>query len=180
MNLIKWDWIQFKEGIRSTFYQLSSAALIYVYFNEVSMGYYNTFIIMQYIVLTVIAFYLYDKRYSIKDSICLAFLTVWLNSYYWEIPLHLNEVLSNGFHVGMLVQLTRLIPLIYFIPNYTIGASGKRLLLVGLGYSTITMITRLLHILPWRIGMYLYVPNRLVCLIILVKTIIEATPRQSV
>jgi hypothetical protein len=125
----------------------------------------------------MLAVYLYNRRYSFKEALCLGFLTVFLNSYYWELPLHMAEVLSGTLHVGMLVQLWRLVPVPFFLGHYRF--TDRRLVSLGLGFSFVILCLKYaLRILPVRL--MLYAVNRLVCLLILTKTIIEAEPKIQV
>lgn len=178
-----WMWIygnglKIRENFKFTFYLLAEAFILAIFVTGFQIGYYRTHLIIQYALLTVIASYLYNQRNSIKEAICLSFLTVFLNSYYWEIPLHLAEFLSGSIHRGMLVQLWRLIPIPFFLSRYDFSAKSRFILSLGLGFSGIVMCLR--FILNLKLNyVLLYALNRLVCLLLLVKVVMEAEKTTS-
>jgi len=172
-----WMWLHnskvwFRERVAKELFTIVSVAVFFSAWSiGVSMGYYTTFLILQYIVFTVLAVYVFDTRRSFKQAISLGFLTVWLNSFYWEAPLHLAELLSGGPHIGMLVQVWRLAPLPFLLKNYSFDKYAKPTLAVGLFLSTVIMYLRIyLHIKYW----WMYPLNRLICLLLLVKVVAEA------
>jgi len=172
-----WMWLHnsqiwFRERAAAELFTIGSvAAFFFAWSLGVSMGYYTTFLILQYIVFTVLAVYLFNTRRSFKHAISLGFLVVFLNSFYWEAPLHLAELLGSGPHIGMLVQVWRLAPLPFLLKNYSFDKYAKPTLAVGLFVSTVIMYLRIyLHIKYW----WIYPLNRLICLLLLVKVVTEA------
>jgi len=166
---------QFPHRLINIFYLGSTIFAWIILIKEISIGYYTTFLIIQYIAFTILAISIFNIRYNFKEAVCLGFLVVFLNSFYWELPLHLAEILSGPPHVGMLVQLWRLIPVPFLLSKYRFKQNAKPILELGLGFSGIIMISKFLLklSLPW---IYVYVLNRLVCLLLLIKVIMEATP----
>jgi hypothetical protein len=167
------DIIRIRERFKSSFFIVSALVFILVYNTKASIGFYTTTLLLQYISLTMLSVHMFNQRYNIKQALSLGFLTVFLNSYYWEIPLHLAEILSGDLHVGMLVQLWRLVPLLFFLKHFEFSAYDRWLLSLGLGFSAVVMFLKLYSRLPYG-WVYLYPVNRFVCLCLLLKVLIEA------
>ena len=159
------------EWFKHLFYIGGAVALEAVWVFKASIGFYTTHLIMQYIALTMIATYLYNQRYTIKQAVCLGFLTVFLNSFYWELPLHIVEFVLIGFYPAQLVQLWRLTPLIWFYKRDMLTMKNGKTLVYGFLFSLTALFYRnRIGILPWN--PYLHSLNRLVCLLVLVYVII--------
>ena len=159
------------EWFKHLFYIGGAVALEAVWVFKASIGFYTTHLIMQYIALTMIATYLYNQRYTIKQAVCLGFLTVFLNSFYWELPLHIVEFVLIGFYPAQLVQLWRLTPLIWFYKRDMLTMKNGKTLVYGFLFSLTALFYRnRIGILPWN--PYLHPLNRLVCLLVLVYVII--------
>lgn len=177
MWLYETEFVQIKERFRGNFYIISLCVLTLIYESGFSVGFYTTSLLIQYTAFTVFSVYIFNLRYNIKQALCLGFLTVFLNSYYWEMPLHLAEVLSGSIHAGMIVQLWRLVPLLFFFKHYRFTKYDRATLSLGLGFSTIIMALRYgLHIS----GVILYPVNRFVCLCLLLKVLIEAVLKEYI
>ena len=159
------------EWFKHLFYIGGAVALEAVWVFKASIGFYTTHLIMQYIALTMIATYLYNQRYTIKQAVCLGFLTVFLNSFYWELPLHIVEFVLIGFYPAQLVQLWRLTPLIWFYKRDMLTMKIGKTLVYGFLFSLAALFSRTrISRLPWN--PYLHPLNRLVCLLVLVYVII--------
>lgn len=162
--------IHVSEGFKSLFYICGVASLGVVGVVKASIGFYATTLVMQYIALTMLATYLYSQRYEVKQAVCLAFLTVFLNSYYWELPLHLTEYFMGSFYVAQLVQLWRLTPLLFFIPRGMIARDSLKPLLAGAVFSFVLMVYRSQRYRqPFQA--ITHPVNRLVCLAVLIYVI---------
>ena len=171
-----WMWlydsqIRCPDVLKYYFYLIGFAFIMFVANAGVEIGFYTTNLLMQYALLTMVATFLYNQREPIKEAVSLAFLTVFLNSFYWELPLHIAEVFSGGLHIGMLVQLWRLFPAVWFLKNYTFNDRSKKTLATGLLFSLLLSGAAYLNITP-NIVTYSFV--RIVCLLYLVQTIVEA------
>jgi len=170
-----WMWLhgsslQAPKYYRYYFYLAAASAILLLGATGFSVGYYRTHILVQYVLLTAASVCLYSQRFSFKDALCLGFLTVYMNSYYWELPLHIAEYLTLKFHAGMLVQLARLIPLPYLLSRYR--PTSYALVKVGLGLSGAAVA---LHFrVSILMGNMLYALARTFCLWCLTKTIIES------
>jgi len=171
-----WMWlydtdINVSEGSKPLFYigGITAAGLVWAF--KVTIGFYATTLIIQYILLTMLAVYLYTQRYDVKQAVCLGFLTVFLNSFYWELPLHILEFVLIGFYPAQLVQLWRLTPLIWFYKRDMLTMKNGEKLVYGFLFSLAALFYRnMTGVLPWN--PYLHPLNRLVCLIVLVYVII--------
>ena len=177
MWLYETDMVTVRERVRWNYYIIAGLVFKLVYESKYSIGFYTNTLFLQYIVFTVLATYLFNQRYDIKQAISLAFLTVFLNSYYWELPLHLAEILSGQLHTGMIVQLWRLVPVLFFLKHYNFNALSRVQLSLGLLLSTGLMFIRYYRLVGYTVFPYLHPLNRVVCLMILVKVIIEAPPK---
>ena len=99
MWLYDTDVVRIRERFRWSFYVVSALVFRLIYEYRVSVGFYTNSLLLQYTVFTVFSVYVFNQRYNIKQALCLGFLTVFLNSYYWELPLHLAEVLLSLIHI---------------------------------------------------------------------------------
>lgn len=178
-----WMWlhnskIHFTERVKYFFYMASMVFAWAIWITGMKIGYYRTHLIIQYVIHTILAIYIFNQRNDFKEALCLGFLIVFLNSYYWELPLHLAEFLSGLPHVGMLVQLWRLIPIPFLMNNYKFKQNTYPLLSLGLGFSGMVMVLHLIIELKldWST---VYVVNRLACLLVLVKIVVEATQKKN-
>jgi len=169
INLLRYR-VRIYEGCKYIFYITLYVFCFAVYMSGFSVGYYTTTLLILYALMTGVSTWIYNREHHFLEAVSLAFLTVQLNSLYWEMPLHISEMLSVGFHVGMLVQATRLLPLLWFIPNLKLGVKGKRWLLAGFGLSGVLMTLRL-WVLPHVWGKWVHVLNRVLCLAVLVYVV---------
>jgi len=141
---------------------------------RISIGFYTTTILAQYIFLIVVSFYLYTQRKPVIQSICLAFLTVFLNSLYWELPLHVLEIIQVGFHSGQIVQFWRLLPLAFFLKRFKFNQEQVRLVIMG---EILAVLLIMLRYTMRPQGNYLiFFFARFICMTVLTKAVIEAEP----
>lgn len=163
------------EWLRPVFYLSGLAAITAVKATGFSVGFYRNALIIAYILLTMAAVTLYGTRYTFSKAVCLGFLTVFLNSYYWELVLHLGEYLTVGFYVEQLAQLWRLTPLAFFLRRYRFHYTKP--LWGGLVISAGAIYIKNLFVLDdpqwWTVMMV----NRAVCLLLLTYTVLRAEPR---
>ena len=181
-----WMWLydspyNFPDKWKYSFIQGSAGFLIISVIMKFEIGYYTNHLIILYVLMTLLSVYIYYQRKPLKEAVCLGFLTVYLNSYYWELPLHLAEILSGTLHVGMIVQLWHLIPIPFLFKHFKFQPNTRATLSIGLAFSATIMVLRFFFNigLSWIVWMYLYDLVRIVCLILLTKVIIEANPKNS-
>lgn len=163
--------IRVVEWAKYLFYIFAVGSIGLVWVIQAEIGFYNPWLIIQYIALVILSTYLYNQQNTIKNAVCLAFLTVFLNSYYWELPLHLAEYIQIGFyHPAQLKQLWRLFPLFFFIPKGMITKQSLKPLTGGALFSIGLMAYRSQRYRQ-PLQDFHHPVNRLVCLLVLVYAI---------
>jgi len=168
------------DGYATWFHALSIMVIPVIDFLGFGFAYYKPHLFIQYVVLVNVAVYLYRRRYNFKDALCLGFLTVFLNSYYWEIILHLAEYLTVGYyHPAQLVPLWRLVPAYWLHRHYRFTLKGNTLILIGPLFSLAVYLYRTNYKFT-VLSLYLMPLNRLVCLLVLVASVLMAVPRSQV
>lgn len=174
MRIYDWDF-HIVEWAKYSFYINAVLFAEIIYLLKAEVGYYNTWLIIQYVGMVMLATYLYNQRHDVKASICLAFLTVYLNSYYWELPLHIMEYVQGYRYFAQLVQLWRLFPLVFFfVPRgyITRGDLGK--LFMGVLFSVAVVAYRSTgHGIRLPLQALHNPINRVVCLLVLIYVIGE-------
>lgn len=97
--------------------QVTVCFVIAVLFMGFKVGPYSTGLIVVYAFFVLwVCSRCYDRfRWPFRESIALAFLIVYLNSWYWEGVLHLWAIAENGFNMNQAFQMLHLIPGIYFL-----------------------------------------------------------------
>jgi len=169
--------INFPVSSKAIVYTGLWAALMAVIGKQIQVGFYTTPILAQYCILIATSFYLYNQRKPVKESLCLAFLTVFLNSFYWELPLHITEVLTVGFYTGQLVQYWRLVPAVFLLSEFRFTRESLKLLLIGLVLSSSMILWKLTTPQAVMKTILIYGFTRFITLGILTKTVIEAEPK---
>ena len=168
--------IRVPDVVKYYFYLIGFQFILLIATTGFEIGFYTSSLLIQYAFLTMGATVFYNQRNPIKEAVCLGFLTVFLNSFYWEIPLHLAEIFSGAPHIGMLVQLWRLLPAVWFLKNYTFDNRSKKTLAKGLLFSLALNVVVYLNMTP---KLLTHAIIRWGCLLFLVKTIVEAKPKIS-
>jgi hypothetical protein len=88
-----------------------AGALMYTGYSN---GHYDNYLMTLY-TLFVVASVIYYRKLGFLKPICLGFLIVFINSYYWEFPLHVLDFLTN-WNVGLqLVQALHILPLPFLL-----------------------------------------------------------------
>ena len=154
---------------------VAEACIVWIIKTGFTVGFYTSTILIENILMVCLSTYLYNQRWTIKEAVCLGFLTVFLNSFYWEIVLHGAELLQYGFHVGQLVQYWRLVPLVFFLNKFSFNEENRTQIVYGLIMISLFMFIR------WTFfrglsSVPIYTLTRFCALIILTKTVTEATP----
>jgi len=162
---------------RFVFYFTGFAFLYWIFVTQFSIGFYTSNLFIQYALMTMASTAVFNKKYYFKEAVSLAFLVTFLNSFYWELPLHLAELLSGPPHVGMLVQACRLIPLPWLLNHYEFDKKrSKKLIAVGLFISYLLHIISYMNLFTLRIS--IHVLNRVFSLGFLVATVYLAKPKK--
>lgn len=152
---------------------LGIMALLFVKLTGFSVGFFTTYLLSQYIIYIMIAVYIFNTRFIFRKALCLGFLTVFLNSFYWEFFYHIYEVqiwlpmsLTLGWWYLRIPQLIRLIPLLFLYRNFEF--KDTRAVQVGLLISFFLTYARFV----WRVNyMWLHPLHRVISLSALIYTI---------
>lgn len=148
-----------------------------------SFSQYPNHLLKFYVILMLISYLILSHKYSFKDTVCLTFLVVFINSYYWESMLHFNAILIYGLSFNQFIQMFHLIPSYFLIKRLEFNniKKVKKILIYGLIFSLLNLLS--LNFLPLYIfgigrGIYrTYINNftRFICLILLLTIIIRHT-----
>ena len=176
MNLYDSD-LKIPNMSKHVFYFTGFVFLSLISITQFSIGFYTSNLFIQYALMTMAATAVFNKKYYFKEAVSLAFLITFLNSFYWELPLHLAELFSGALHLGMLVQAWRLIPLPWLLEHHEFDRKRtKRIIGTGL------LISLLLHVLAYtqiiNLKGLVFVLIRWASLIFLVATIYIAKPKK--
>ena len=168
-----------------------------VYVFNFNFHYYNTQLIITYCYLVMFAWsYLrIYKDYDFKSALSISFLLVILNSFYWELVLHLAAAHQNVYALINPRESIRLIIVPFLLHHYKFHKhKANKYLRIGIVVSGIIAYLRLktfringVRIIMFsvplfgNVGKLLYTFNRLFCLWILLKIITEcATVKKEV
>lgn len=160
-----------------------------IYILGFSFHYYNTQLIITYIYLIIFA-YSYLRVfacYDFKHALSISFLLVILNSFYWELVLHLAAAHQNIYALINPRESIRLIIVPFLLHHYKFHKhKANKYLRLGIIVSGIIAYFRLktfringVRIIMFsvplfgNIGKLLYTINRIFCLWILLKIITE-------
>ena len=145
-------------------------------FTRFSIGYFTNVLLLQYVVFVFVSVRIFNVKFEFKKAVCLGFLTVFLNSFYWEFFYHVYEFqIWLPFSLGWewwylrIPQWLRIVPAFFIVRNFKI--TDKRALIIGLLISFILTYMRFTYRLP---TLYLHPAHRILALACLVKTIYEA------
>ena len=144
----------------------------------IKVGPYSTGLIVFYAFFVLwVCSRIYDEfRWPFRESLALAFLIVYLNSWYWEGVLHLWAIAENGFNLNQAFQMLHLIPGIYFLIRWEFDRreAGHNLLMgwVISGLISFARMGRVWKYLPivhtsftvFNINQGLMLLNRMICL----------------
>lgn len=148
-----------------------------LYYTGFEVSYYRNHILLGYVVLVVVSYIMYRRRFNVSRSLGLAFLTIYLNSFYWELPMHVADLFSHGVYPAMAHQLWRLSPYYIFYREFSIRSA--KYLQAGLVVSSLvfwyTFYLGAGH--PYK--MILFHINRLICAYLLTRTFVEANHKYN-
>ena len=178
-----WMWLYdsrlYLEWVEHIFYAIGVLSIVVIDILSISVGYYKTHILIEYVGMTIFAAVLYSDNNRFKEALCLAFLTVYLNSYYWEIPFHFMEYRMLNIRPDSFVQLARLLPLMFFWRKYRFNKHSLDLALLGVLFSTAFLFMRA-YVFNYRYGMRIpYAINRIICVYILINIIMGADKKED-
>lgn len=178
-----WMWLYasrlYIEWAEHTFYAVGILTIVIINVTGFSIGFYRSHILIEYVGMTIFAAILFSDHHRFKEAVSLAFLTVFLNSFYWELPWHLMEYTKMSFYPAQLVQLWRLTPLLFFFRRYRFDKHSLNLALLGPVISTAFVWLRI-NVFNKRYGMRIpYAINRIICVYILINIIMDAQKKED-
>lgn len=122
-----------------------SLGIIYLMLVITGFGFnqYTNELLKFYTLLMLYAQFILRYEYNFKDAVCLSFLLVFINSYYWEFMLHLNFIMFNGLSLNQVIQGFHLVPAYFLYRRIEIKDINrfKRLILYGLVISTLNVLS---------------------------------------
>jgi len=158
------------------FYLVSFIVFLRVLFTGFSIEFFTTPILLQYIVFVVASVNIFNNKFEFKKALCLGFLVVFLNSFYWEVFYHVYEFqlwipISLGWEWWYLriPQWLRIVPAFFITRNFKI--TDRRSLMVGLIISFFLTYVRFEYHMP---SLYIHLVHRMIALFCLVKTVYDA------
>jgi len=152
-------WLYFLDkdiDIKNRYIRMGYIALlgcIYLWFDITGFEFnqYNNELLKFYALLMLFSHYVLRYEYNFKDTVCLSFLLVFINSYYWEFMLHLNAIMFYGLSMNQIIQGFHLIPAYFLYRMIEIKDTKrvKKLILYGLVISTLNLLS--INFLPFSI-----------------------------
>lgn len=131
-----WMWL-YDRGVdlsayRDSFFILSGSFCVAtlalsVNYNRV-FQYYTNWLLFLYAFMVMFMTWTFEEKFSFKQSLCLGFLLVYLNSYVWEFMLHLTSYRANGISPNDLLQMQHLIVLPWLVKKFRFVVEKKTLL----------------------------------------------------
>lgn len=147
---------------------------VFIIQNNVSFEAILTHHIVAYALFVFASFSILNNVYDTRIAICLSYLIVYANSYYWEFMKHMNSILVGGLDINFFIQMLRLYPIPFLLMKFKFKDHDriKRLVTYGLILSTINIILYNLIpvpiILKYHTNFWINYINRVFCLGILV------------
>jgi len=166
--------LHFNKTIETLYYIAGFTLFGVVYHYQTEIYFFSTIILLQYILFIMLATQLYNVRFEFKQAVCLAFLTVFLNSFYWEFFYHVYEFqiwlpysLEPVWWYNRIPQWLRIAPALWL--NHHFKIIDFKAIKIGLVISFILTYLRFTYKIHG-----LHPVHRLICLLLLVYTIINA------
>lgn len=171
--------VHFNADMEQAFNVGSALTFITVLFTGLEVGYFTNIILLQYIVFVYFSVRIYNNKFEFKKAVCLGFLTVFLNSFYWEFFYHVYEFqiwipysLYYSWWVLRVPQWLRVVPAFFVVRNFNIV--DRKPLMFGLVVSFILTYINFTYAIPNMAHLVFHFIHRVLALGCLVKTIYEA------
>lgn len=133
--------------------------LVPIYINSFNIQLYSSMLILFYgsIILAAYFFGLFRFQFSSLKALSFSFLIVFLNSYFWEAPLHLIDLIEKGITLNWIVQLYHLLPLLVLRQEFKIknGYSLAIMVLINFIQTLLIIGIRVNISLPYLMGFLL-------------------------
>ena len=141
---------------------LFPVCLVFIYFILHETGFefnqYTNNLLKYYIVLILFSYNILRFSYPFKNAVCLSFLLVFINSFYWESMLHLNAIIFNGLSFNQFVQSFHLITAYYLYKMFNFHWKAFRIFIYGIIISNLNLLHH--NFLPRATRINNYVINR--------------------
>ena len=164
--------------VEEFYYPVGLFVLGAVYIEGFSVQYYTTPILIQYIIFTLASTAILRIRYGFNQAVSLAFLTVFLNSFWWEMFYHVYEFqiwypisLTFWWWRIRVMQWIRVIPFFFLRKNFDF--KGLWSVQVGLIASYILARMRLIG----RVGVWIMPLHRGLCLAVLLYVLMVSNQK---
>lgn len=164
----------------SLFYAAGICAIILVQVFQPHIGYFTPWLISQYMFYTLASVSVFKTRFMFRKALCLGFLVVFLNSFYWELFYHIYEFqlwwpnsLSLEWWYLRIPQWIRVIPA-YFLSRWF---NIRDMRWVGLGLAVSFALTYARFVFHW--GDWVHPIHRVICLGALLFTTYISPEKQT-
>ena len=170
------------DSLAQFFYIYGAVFLGLEYLTQFTVGFFTPWILIQYIAMTILSVAIYQRRFNFKQALCLGFMTVYLNSFYWEIFYHVYEwqiwypaSLGLMWWTNRLPQWLRLVPAFFLANNFKV--ENLKPLTLGLVVSYVLTYLRFNVIHGFVVTLYLQPFHRIFCLAMLICTVMLSESR---
>lgn len=168
--------------IIKTLYYLSGGLLIPIlHLTQYSIGYFTTIILMQYVAFILASTAIYETKFNFNEAVSLAFLTVFLNSFWWELFYHVYEFqlwfptsLTLGWWIARGIQWIRVVPFFFLRRNFEF----RKLWVIQAGLLVSYLLTRARFV--WRVPIWIHPIHRAVCLATLLYVVMNSKRKVNI
>ena len=143
-----------------------------IYVSGAEYAFYNNQLVIFYSLMTWFSYVFYSLFFRDKQALGLSFITVFLNSFYWELPYHVADIIQNIFYPAMLVQWWRLYPILFLRKQGWVY--DWKWIKIGVYTSIVIMVFKYGFLAVRHYTLYLNFVNRFICLLILLRVIVQA------
>lgn len=171
------------EGILKMLFSMGGwvLSLVIIVFSP-QIGFFTWELMLQYVLFIVGSTLFLSERFRFREAICLAFLVVYLNSFYWETFYHIAEIrvwwplpLTLGYWYDRIPQLMRLLPALWLRGKFRF----TDLRYLGLGFAVSYLLTQiklsyLIYLHPHINYPWFNPLHRVICLCLLLITVYSA------
>jgi len=119
--------------IKSLFIPLLAITYGLIDMTQFSFNQYPYYLLRYYIGLILYSYVVLRFKYNFYDTVCLSFLLVFINSYYWEFISHFNAIIFYGLSFNQFIQAFHLIPAYLLYKKIWIENRKGFFKLIGLG-----------------------------------------------
>jgi len=171
--------IDLGKTVETLFYLGGIAALTAIQFYQPHMGFFTPWLLTQYTIYVMASVTVFKTRFNFRKSLCLGFLVVFLNSFYWEFFYHVYEFqlwwpasLSLSWWYLRIPQWIRLIPAWFLHRNFRLDTVP-----IVLGLVASYALTYARFVLNWSY-IVLHPIHRLLCLGMLLYVVLKGEERE--